>query len=375
MDDQQSDFTTDYHLDSTKPAVDQKLRQAWQKIVDMLAEFVNVPAALVMQVHPTQIEVFSTSKSVFKNPYEQGETAELGHGLYCETVLRSHTPLLVPNALNDPNWDQNPDIKLGMIFYYGVPILWPDGTSFGTLCILDHQERQLANWAQDLIQVLRKSIESGLEILYIQQQNMQVTLQLNDVLESTITALVSALACRDPYTAEHQKRVADLTIKIADRMGLEQQLYRGLYLGAAIHDVGKIYVPSEILNRPGKLSAPEFEIIKSHPMVGAQIVKDIEFPWPIQNIILQHHERLDGSGYPQGLAGTDILLEARILAVADVVEAMSSHRPYRSALGLDVALASVRAGRGIIYDADVVDACLELFERDNYGAVWTNSTM
>lgn len=370
MTEQGSDFTADYPIDCTKPLVDEKLRMAWQKIVDMLADVINVPAALVMQVHPTTIEVFSTSNSGSANPYEQGESAKLGSGLYCETVLRSQAPLLVTNALTDPDWNHNPDLELGMIFYYGVPLLWPDGTAFGTLCILDCQERQLANWAQNLIHILQKNIESGLKILYMQQQTLQTTLQLNQALESTIMALVSALACRDPYTAQHQTRVADLTLKIAVQLGLHHELHQGLYLGAAIHDVGKIYVPSEILNRPGKLSIPEFEIIKSHPMVGAQIVKDIKFPWPIQDLILQHHERLDGSGYPYGLAGDDILLEARILSVADVVEAMSSHRPYRSALGLDAALDVVRSGRGILYDADVVDACLLLFEQQQYRNDW-----
>jgi putative nucleotidyltransferase with HDIG domain len=372
MTEHESDFTADYHIDRTKPSVDKKLHIAWQKIVDMLAKAANVPAALVMQIHPTTIEVFSTSNSGQANPYAQGETANLGKGLYCETVLRSQAPLLVPNALTDPNWDANPDIELGMIFYYGVPILWPDGTSFGTLCILDGQERQLADWTRDLIHVLKTSIESGLTVLYMQQQSLQATLQLNQVLESTIMALVSTLACRDPYTAQHQKRVADLTLKIAAQMGLDPALHQGLYLGAAIHDVGKIYVPSDILNRPGKLSVAEFEIIKSHPMVGAQIVKDIAFPWPIQDIILQHHERLDGSGYPAGLAGDNILLEARILSVADVVEAMSSHRPYRSALGLDAALDVVRSGRGTLYDPDVVDACLVLFEQREYRQEWNS---
>ncbi|WP_084668816.1 HD domain-containing phosphohydrolase [Spirulina major] len=370
MTEQESDFTADYHIDCTKPSVDEKLRIAWQKIVDMLAEVTRVPAALVMQIHPTTIEVFSTSNSESANPYERGETADLGNGLYCETVLRSQAPLLVSNALADPDWDHNPDIELGMIFYYGVPILWPDDTSFGTLCILDNQEHQLDDWMRDLIHVLKTSIESGLKILYMQQQRLQATLQLNQVLESTIMALVSTLACRDPYTAQHQKRVADLTVRIAVQMGLDSALHQGLYLGAAIHDVGKIYVPSDILNRPGKLSVAEFEIIKSHPMVGAQIVKDIAFPWPIQDLILQHHERLDGSGYPAGLVGDQILLEARILSVADVVEAMSSHRPYRSALGLDAALDVVRSGRGILYDADVVDACLLLFEQQQYRNNW-----
>ena len=367
------DFAAEYHLDTTKPSVDDRLRLSWQSIVDMLAEIANVPAALVMQIHPRDIEVAVASTYGSQNPYEPGEKAELGNGLYCETVLRSQRPLLVENALNNPEWEHNPDIALGMVFYYGIPILWPDGTSFGTLCILDRQDHELTKLVREMMQVLRQSIESGLENLYRQQQNFQVALQLNHALESTISSLVAALAWRDPYTAKHQKRVADLAVQIAIQLELPDSMQHGLYLGATIHDIGKIYVPSEILSRPGKLSAPEYEIIKSHPTVGAQIVNGIEFPWPIQDMILQHHERLDGSGYPQGLTASNIILEARILSVADVVEAMSSHRPYRSALGLDAALDTVHEGRGKLYDPDVVDACDRIFQQQEYRHRWLNN--
>ena len=153
---------------------------------------------------------------------------------------------------------------------------------------------------------------------------------------------------------------------IAEEMGLGEQLIQGIRLGAMIHDIGKIYVPAEILNRPGKLSEFEFNIIKTHPAVGYDIVKDIPFNWPIRDMVYQHHERLDGSGYPQGLKGEQIILEARILAVADVMEAMSSHRPYRAALPVEKGLAEITGNRGRLYDAPVVDACVRLVQEGRF---------
>jgi HD-GYP domain-containing protein (c-di-GMP phosphodiesterase class II) len=171
---------------------------------------------------------------------------------------------------------------------------------------------------------------------------------------------------RDPYTAGHQQRVAELCVAIGRKLDLAEDRLEGLRLGATIHDLGKISVPAEILSRPGKLSALEFAIIKSHPQVGYDIVKDVQFPWPVTDMILQHHERLDGSGYPNGLKGDAIILEARILAVADVIESMSSHRPYRPALGLDAALAQVRQEAGTKLDAQVVDACERVFREQGF---------
>jgi PAS domain S-box-containing protein/putative nucleotidyltransferase with HDIG domain len=177
---------------------------------------------------------------------------------------------------------------------------------------------------------------------------------------STIRAISLTVEKRDPYTAGHQQRVADLAMKIGKELGLSEQRLEGLGLGALIHDIGKIYVPAELLNRPGRLSKAEFEVIQSHSEVGYDIIKDVEFPWPVADMVLQHHERLDGSGYPQGLKGEGIILEARILAVADAVEAITAHRPYRPALGIDIALEEMEKNRGRLYDPAVVDACLHL---------------
>ena len=185
-------------------------------------------------------------------------------------------------------------------------------------------------------------------------------------LVGTIEAISKAFEVRDPYTVGHQQRVARLACSIAQEMGLDSEQIEGLGMGATIHDVGKIYLPAEILSKPTKLAVLEFELIKSHSQVGYDILKDIEFPWPIADIAYQHHERLDGSGYPQGLKGDEICLEAKITAVADVVEAMSSHRPYRPSLGIDKALEEIECHRAEKFDAAATDACLLLFREKGF---------
>jgi putative nucleotidyltransferase with HDIG domain len=171
---------------------------------------------------------------------------------------------------------------------------------------------------------------------------------------------------RDPYTAGHQHRVANLAAAIANEIGLSEEQIDGVRMASVIHDLGKIHVPAEILSRPGRLTENEFSIIKTHPQTGYDILKTEEFPWPVAQIVLQHHERMDGSGYPSSLSGEEILLEARILAVADVVEAMASHRPYRPALGIDKALEEISKNKGVLYDAKVADACLRLFTEKGF---------
>lgn len=176
----------------------------------------------------------------------------------------------------------------------------------------------------------------------------------------TIDTLSRVHEITDPYTATHSLGVAEISKKIALVMGLGNEEAEGIFFGAKVHDIGKLSTPSSILNKPGRLAHAEMNLIRMHPETGYSIVKDLEFPWPIHDIILQHHERLDGTGYPAGLKGNEISLSAQIVAVADVVEAMTSHRPYRPALGQEVAFDEIRRGRGINYNGDAVDACLDL---------------
>jgi HD-GYP domain-containing protein (c-di-GMP phosphodiesterase class II) len=197
--------------------------------------------------------------------------------------------------------------------------------------------------------------------------------QLQDTLESlrkaagaTIQVMASAVEARDPYTAGHQIRSANLARAIATEMGLSPEKIEGIRMAGSIHDIGKLSIPAEILSKPTKLSEIEFSLIKEHARQGYEMLKDVESPWPLAEIVFQHHERMDGSGYPRNLKGDEILMEARILNVADVVEAMASHRPYRAGLGIDAALNEIEKNRGLYYDKTVADACLRLFREKGF---------
>jgi PAS domain S-box-containing protein len=199
-----------------------------------------------------------------------------------------------------------------------------------------------------------------------EEELRQSYVKLQKALEGTVHTLVSAIEMRDPYTGRHQRRVAQLACAIAKEMSLPEERIEGLLMAGLIHDLGKINVPAEILNKPGALTDIQYSLIQAHSQIGYDILKTMEFPWPVAQIVLQNHERMDGSGYPQGLSGEEIILEARILAVADVVEAMASRRPYRSALGIDRALKEISQNRGILYDPEVVDTCLKLFTEKGF---------
>ena len=193
-------------------------------------------------------------------------------------------------------------------------------------------------------------------------KKVELLQNLTSAVEGTIHTIAATTEVRDPYTAGHQKRVTELAVTIATALGLDGEQIEGIRMAGTIHDLGKVRVPAEILSKPGKITDLEYEMIKTHPQVGYDLLKGIDFPWPLDQIVLQHHERIDGSGYPHGLRGDEIMIEAKILAVADVVEAMASHRPYRPALGIEKALDQIRQDRGILFDPEFVDACLKGFK-------------
>ena len=190
--------------------------------------------------------------------------------------------------------------------------------------------------------------------------------KLQRAMEGTIHAMAITGEIRDPYTAGHQQRVAKLACAIAQEMGLPEDQIEGIRIAGILHDIGKIYVPGEILSKPGQLRRNELNLIKDHAEVGYDLLKTVEFSWPVAQIVFQHHERIDGSGYPRGLSVDDILIEARIMGVADVIEAMSSHRPYRPALSVEKALLEIIQKKGTLYDPQVVDACLSLFSEKQF---------
>jgi len=235
-----------------------------------------------------------------------------------------------------------------------------DGTLFpvsisGSSVLIDGRTKGRIILYQDITQ--RKQAE---------QQVKQGYKKLQRTMEATINTISKIIETRDPYTAGHQNRVSQLAVAIAQEMKLPGDKIEGIRIAALVHDIGKLNIPAEILSKPAKLNEMEFSLIKNHPKTGYDILKTIDFPWPVARIVLQHHERLDGSGYPQGLKGDEILLEAKIMGVADVVEAMSSHRPYRPALGIDKALEEISQNRGILYDPEVVDACLKIFKEKGF---------
>jgi PAS domain S-box-containing protein/putative nucleotidyltransferase with HDIG domain len=225
------------------------------------------------------------------------------------------------------------------------------------------------DYTEDDVSAFTSLINKMWEIMRSQRLDgalKQSLARTTEVQNGTIEALATLSEVRDPYTAGHQRRVTRLACALARELGLPDDRVAGLRVVGLLHDTGKISVPAEILSKPGKLSDTEFAIIKSHAQAGYEIVKEIRFPWPVAEVILQHHERLDGSGYPQGLQGDDILPDAKILAVADVVEAMASHRPYRPALGIELALEEIAQQKGVLYDPKVVDACIKLFTEKGF---------
>jgi response regulator RpfG family c-di-GMP phosphodiesterase len=211
------------------------------------------------------------------------------------------------------------------------------------------------------LEIANRTYKEDLERMIVER-----TAKLQKTLDGIVRTMALTVESRDPYTAGHQKRVADLACAIAIERGLSKEQIEGTRMAGTIHDLGKISVPAEVLSKPSQLSQNEFNLIKDHPQVGFDILKEIEFPWPIAEIVLQHHERFDGSGYPQGLAGDEILIEARIIAVADVVEAMASHRPYRPGKGVKKALSEITNNKGMLYDPDAVDACLNVFKQKKF---------
>jgi PAS domain S-box-containing protein len=257
----------------------------------------------------------------------------------------------------------------------GAMLILPlkDDENSGALVIYTRHPNWFDDMRTGLFNELSDDVNYSIHTLRLREQYTQVStdranvlIQLKESLEGTIQSIGLMVEARDPYMAGHQNRVSALAVAIGKKIGMDDNRIEGLKLAGIVHDIGKIRLPSEILTKPTKLNYLEYEMIKTHPQIGYDILKDIHFPWPIAQMIYQHHERLDGSGYPNGLKGDEILLEAKILIVADIVEAMASHRPYRASLGIIMAMEEIEKYKGIYYDPVVVDTCVELFENDGY---------
>ena len=283
------------------------------------------------------------------------------------TAIRTGTPQITQYSASDrtrtPWHDES--LKRGYRSIIALPLRHATEI-LGALTIYASDPQAFQAEEVKLITELADDLSYGISALRTHAANGKGVARLQASMESTISAVASMVEMRDPYTTGHQQRVAELAVAIGRAMGLPEQTVYGLRLAGLVHDLGKIHIPAEILSKPGKLTKIEFEMIRTHPEAGYEILKDVDFLWPIAQTVLQHHERIDGSGYPAGLKGDQILLEAKIIAVADVVEAISSHRPYRPALGVDAALKELRDNRGKYYDPVVVDVCLRLFTENTF---------
>jgi PAS domain S-box-containing protein/putative nucleotidyltransferase with HDIG domain len=270
-------------------------------------------------------------------------------------VMEKHKAIIITDALEDPRWNVIPGLEwirscIKIPFTFG-------GEQLGTLGIVSEKPNAFN-------QKSLKKIEGfvhGITFAIYNYLNYQQLLKSRDDIIHTITKLVES---RDPYTAGHQEKVARLATAIALEMRLEEDRVEAIRVASLVHDIGKANIPSEILNKPSRLNDMEYNLVKNHSQLGYDILKDISFSLPIADIVYQHHEKFDGSGYPNGLKGKEIMLEARIISVADVFEAMASHRPYRPALGIEAAEEELKKNKGILYDPQAVDACLILDEKD-----------
>jgi len=359
--------------------VPEKVIENWQSTVDILAKISNVPAALIMRVHADEIEVFVSSHSA-GNVYHAGEKAPLNNDLYCETVINTQRELLVPNALKDPLWDKNPDIKLGMISYCGLPVTWPGGRLFGTICILDKQENAYSRLIRDILERFRDSIQFSLAAIYeaslamheiAERKQAEAALlesqaKLEKNLKGSIKVISETIERKGTYAPGHHRRVVALTSAISREMGLTDFQVQGIGLAAAVYDIGLIDIPIEFLQDTDRLEGLKLAMYQGYPQAGHDALMKIEFPWQIAEIILQHRECFDGSGFPRGLKGEATLIEAKILAVTDALEGLTSHLVNRSALPISEALEKISSHSGSKYDPAVVAACLRLFKEKGY---------
>ena len=283
------------------------------------------------------------------------------------TAITQRRPIVIHDMLNDPLCSpcrkrlQNCNISSALI-----QPLWNEGEDFGALSIYSSDRTAFDDDEVSLLRDMADDLAYGIRSLRNRQHREEGMRHIQATMEATVQALANTVEFRDPYTAGHQQRVAQLASAIGKEMGLDDKRIKGLYLASVVHDIGKIRVPSEVLTRPGKLSHIETEMVKTHVEASFDILKSIDFPWPIAKIVMQHHERMNGSGYPLGIFGDEILIESRILGVADVVEAIASFRPYRPALGVEIALQEIENGRGNLFDSKVVDTCIHLFREKGY---------
>jgi putative nucleotidyltransferase with HDIG domain/PAS domain S-box-containing protein len=343
----------------------------YQQTCKLLLEVPYVRFTWIGLVQPESFDL----KIVAHAGYEEGyltsmrvtyDDTEFGRGPSGEAI-RTRKPVIIRDMETDPRsapW-RGEAKKRGYRSNIGLPLIYQQEI-VGVLKVYSEQPDAFGAEEIEFLNQVAGDIAVGIKSLRLEQELVQGVIKLQIMIHQTVATMGSIVETRDPYTAGHQQGVAHLAGAIATEMGLDADRLQGLRVAGLLHDIGKMLVPSEILSKPGRLSEIEFSLIKVHSQVGADILGKIDFPWPVAKTVLQHHERLNGSGYPQGLKEPDIILEARILAVADVVEAMASYRPYRPALGIEAALEEITKNKGTLYDAEVVEACVKLFTEKEF---------
>ncbi|MBU1425093.1 MAG: PAS domain S-box protein [Gammaproteobacteria bacterium] len=283
------------------------------------------------------------------------------------SAVISGKPKVVQDIQSDPEenpWRENV-LQYGFASCIALPLM--DGNrAFGALVLFDDKKNVFDADEVKVLEEMSGDLAFGILTLRVKAAHREHEQRLQTNMLQTVEAIASIVEMRDPYTSGHQARVADIAKEIARQMGMPEEQIQAIHLAGLVHDLGKIRIPAEILSKPSRLNDIEYSLIKMHPQAGYDILKGVDFSWPIAEMVLQHHERMDGTGYPQGLKGEEILPGARILVVADVIEAMSSHRPYRPGLGIDAAMNEIIRGRGTLYDPQVVDASVVLFRERGY---------
>lgn len=283
------------------------------------------------------------------------------------TAIRTRQIQIVNDTSTDPKYApwRSFGISHGFRGSLSIPLVLDDSV-FGALMIYTQESHVFNDKEVNLLKELGSNIMYGIGVIRTQKKLAESKAELSYLLTQTLEVVIHALEKRDPYTAGHQRRVATLSNMIGQEMGLSSEKIKGITYAAMVHDIGKIYVPTQILNSPAVLTKLEMDFIRTHPDVGFEIIKDVHYPWPIADIILQHHERLDGSGYPKKLKGDEIILDTRIVTVADIVDAMMTFRPYRPAFTIEKTVSELELGRGTQYDKTVIDVCIRLLREKGY---------
>jgi PAS domain S-box-containing protein/putative nucleotidyltransferase with HDIG domain len=349
-----------------------KIQVGIEKALGEIGSFAGVDRSYLLQLSPDGAEVYNKYVWYAEGIEQKVEIPEqniLARLHWPREIIKNFKSIYIPKLSELPPEAEN--IKHLMLATGVKSLLITPLISRGTLigCIGFDSIRKEKIWSDEIIYILKitgQIFSNALERKSADEKLNQSFQRMKKALEGTVRALSSIIERKDPYTAGHQNRVAKLSVSIGLKLGLSEERLENLRFASLLHDIGKIHIPAEILNKPYSLNKIEMGLIRTHPRIGYEILKSIDFPGPVPEIVLQHHERIDGSGYPDSLSGDDILIEAQILGVADLIESMISRRPYRPPLSLESALKEIGKYSGILYDSTVVEACMEIFEDRNF---------